>query len=140
MEVIRINYAPTAIQLSATNVSENSPVGTIVAAAVLTDDIVKMLEDNSFKISVKRGPIAYNIPAGELSIASVIEKLDLDAQQSKNIQFEIQIANVNDALIKSPAYYNAPIVKTRNGIYRSNGLQLYFSEGSSGLRNIDCIS
>lgn len=73
------------------NLVEITVVDTTAAKAVvaLTGDIVQKLNDNDFDILIKRGDTTYNLPAEELSIASIASQLSISADQMKSIQFEI---------------------------------------------------
>jgi len=70
------------------------------ACAVLTGDIVKKLEDNDFAVAVLRENVQYNIPARELTIESVAEKLNVAASLLRDISVEVQISKVDEKVIK----------------------------------------
>ena len=65
----------------------------------LTGDIVRRLEDNNFTVSVTRDNIQYNIPASELTINDVANKLGVDSSELQNIVVEVQIANVSEEVM-----------------------------------------
>ncbi|MBF4694741.1 cadherin-like beta sandwich domain-containing protein [Fusibacter ferrireducens] len=74
-----------------------------VAKVELTGDIVKKLEQNTFDISVKRSNIEYVIPASELSISEIAERMGVQGQSLVDIKVEVKIAKVDEAVI---AQYN----------------------------------
>jgi sugar lactone lactonase YvrE len=70
------------------NVVDSSANMTVVG---LTGEIVKMLDQNSFDVLIKKGTTSYNIPATELTVDAVAQKFAVNQDQLKSIKFEIQI-------------------------------------------------
>ena len=65
-----------------------------VAVIGLTGDIVKKLDQNSFDVLINKGKTSYNIPAKELTIDTVANKLGINQENLKDINFEIQIKEI----------------------------------------------
>lgn len=81
-----------------------------VVRVELTGDIVKKLEDATFDVSVKRDNVEYIIPAEEMTIVSVAEKLGVPESELKDIKIEIQITKLPEDTVKK---YEA--IATANG-------------------------
>ena len=75
------------------NIVEINVVDTTAAKAVvaLTGDIIQKLNENDFDILIKRGDTTYNLPAQELSVASIASQLNVPTDQVGAIHFEIQM-------------------------------------------------
>ena len=74
-----------------------------VVKVELTGDIVKLLETNTFDVSVKRDAVEYVIPAKELTISNVAKELGVAETSLKDIKVEVQITKLDDAVV---AKYN----------------------------------
>ncbi|WP_312159810.1 S-layer homology domain-containing protein [Oscillibacter sp.] len=86
-----------------------------VAKVELTGDIVKKLEKSTFDVSVKRDNIEYIIPAGELTISKVAEKLGVLEKDLKDITVEVQMTKLDKTVV---AKYNE--------VAKANGAELVF--------------
>ncbi|MGF7184915.1 putative repeat protein (TIGR02543 family) [Desulfitispora alkaliphila] len=71
-----------------------------IARVALTGDIVKQLEDNDFTVSVNRNNIQYNIPAKELAIETVAEKLGVSVLQLRAIEVAVQMSTIDDEVVQ----------------------------------------
>ena len=69
-------------------------------ATKLTGDIVKKMEENEFKLSIKSSDINYVIPAKEVGIESVAEKLSISKNKLQKIEVEVKIEKVREELAK----------------------------------------
>ena len=86
-----------------------------VAKVELTGDIVKKLEKNTFDVSVKRDNVEYIIPAEELTISKVAEKLGVLEKDLKDIKIEVQMTKLDKTVV---AKYNE--------VAKANGAELVF--------------
>lgn len=66
----------------------------------LTGEIVKKMDENEFKLSIKTNDISYVIPAKEIRIESIAQKLGIKADKLKEIEVEVKIDKADDALAK----------------------------------------
>lgn len=80
------------------NVSDSTGDSTVIG---LNGAIIKKLDQNNFNIMIKVGEISYNIPAKEMTIDSVANKLSIGADNLKDINFEVAINRVSDENKKS---------------------------------------
>ncbi len=76
------------INLVEINVVDKNATNAVVG---LTGEIVKKLDQNNFDVLIKKGDIAYNIPARELTVDAVAQKLAVSQERLQDIKFEIQI-------------------------------------------------
>lgn len=67
-----------------------------VAVIGLTGDIVKKLDQNSFDVLINKGKTSYNIPAKELTVDAVANKLGINQENLKDINFEIKIKETTE--------------------------------------------
>lgn len=67
-----------------------------VAVIGLTGDIVKKLDQNSFDLLINKGKTSYNIPAKELTVDAVANKLGINQENLKDINFEIKIKETTE--------------------------------------------
>ncbi len=65
----------------------------------LTGDLVKKMETNEFKLSVKEEKVEYLIPAEELTIDKVAKSLNIAAGDLADIDVEIRITKANEEFI-----------------------------------------
>lgn len=86
-----------------------------VVKVELTGEIVKQLETNTFKVSVKRDSVEYVIPAKELTISNVAKELGVKEQSLKDIKVEVKITKLEDSVV---AKYNE--------IAKANGATIVF--------------
>jgi len=66
----------------------------------LTGDIVKKMEESEFKLSIKSSDINYVMPAKEVGIESVAEKLGILKDKLQEIEVEVKINNVAEEIAK----------------------------------------
>lgn len=79
------NPAPNVVEINVVDTSANL---TVIG---LTGEIVKMLDQNNFDVLIKKGTTTYSIPAKELTVDAVAQKLSISQDQLKSIKFEIQM-------------------------------------------------
>ncbi|MCT4508446.1 MAG: leucine-rich repeat protein [Tepidibacter sp.] len=65
---------------------------------VLSGDIIKKMNENEFKLSVKASDVRYNLPAKEIDIEKVAKTLEVDKKDLKNIVLEIKVDKVDNEL------------------------------------------
>ncbi|PKM53282.1 MAG: hypothetical protein CVV00_13070, partial [Firmicutes bacterium HGW-Firmicutes-5] len=87
-----------------------------VAKVGLTGDIVKMLEENAFDISVKRDDVEYIIPAKEFTISRIAENLGIKEKDLADINVEVRITKLDEKVVES-----------YNEIAKASGAELVFS-------------
>ncbi|QHI71783.1 S-layer homology domain-containing protein [Aminipila terrae] len=66
-----------------------------IAIVGLTGEIVKKLDQNNFDVLIKKGEVAYNIPAKELTVDDIAKKLSVTQEGLKEIKFEIQMKQMS---------------------------------------------
>jgi len=84
------------------NVVEIS-IGTQDASKItirLTGDIIREMEEDEFNLSIKSSDINYVIPAKEVGIESVAEKLSISKDKLQEIEIEVKIDKVDEKLAK----------------------------------------
>ncbi|PKM51238.1 MAG: hypothetical protein CVV02_07725 [Firmicutes bacterium HGW-Firmicutes-7] len=62
---------------------------------LLTGELIKKLEDNNFKLSVKEDSIEYNLDAKEFAINKVATSMGIDSDNLKSIEIEISITKID---------------------------------------------
>lgn len=82
-----------------------------IAVVSLTGEIVKKLDQNNFDVLIKKGDVAYNIPAKELTVDAVAQKLGVSQERLQDIKFEIQIKQFS----KQQQEMYANQIKANNG-------------------------
>ena len=110
-EVIKTNTAGAKNVIQVPISDKNSEI----AKVELTGDIIKELEDNIFDVSVKRDNVEYIIPAEELAISKIAEKLGVLEKDLKDIKIEVQVNKLDKTLVAK--YYE---------IAKANGAELVF--------------
>lgn len=109
---------------AAIKASTSNPTGTInlveinvvdqtanIALVSLTGEIVKKLDQNNFDVLIKKGDVAYNIPAKEFTVDAVAQKLAVSQERLQDIKFEIQIKQFS----KEQQEIYANQIKANNG-------------------------
>ncbi|PKM56381.1 MAG: hypothetical protein CVV00_00360 [Firmicutes bacterium HGW-Firmicutes-5] len=86
-----------------------------VVKVELTGDVIKKLEDNNFKVSVKRDNIEYIIPAEEFTISKVADNLGILEKDLYDIKIEVKIAKLDDKTVEK-----------YNEVAKANGAELVF--------------
>ncbi|MGL5256459.1 MAG: S-layer homology domain-containing protein, partial [Proteocatella sp.] len=66
----------------------------------LTGDIVKKMDDNSFKLMINAGSVDYVIPANELKIENVAAQMGVSQAELKSIEVQIKINKVTEETAK----------------------------------------
>ncbi|MDD3570662.1 MAG: S-layer homology domain-containing protein, partial [Lachnospiraceae bacterium] len=65
-----------------------------------TGDIVKEMEKENFDIAVTKGDIQYVIPASQITIEKLADRLNVDADKLEKIEVEIKMNAVSDSVLK----------------------------------------
>lgn len=62
----------------------------------LTGDIIKLMEDNDFDLTINSGNAGYKIPAKEFEIVSVARALEVEESDLVEIKVDVSIENVSE--------------------------------------------